>query len=436
MNPFEHLEHNSDHIHHGKSPKEMKRWSIVGAVAVAVILFYAGFMSGQYSTAEASKIQSIIVSVNGENGKPEVIEQTDFSIFWKAWNLVDQKFVQTKKTASTTPTTGQDRVYGAIKGMVDSLGDPYTTFFPPTEAAAFETEIEGNFEGVGMEMGVKDGILTVVAPLKGSPAEKAGILSGDKILEIDGKNSANISVDEAVKLIRGKRGTSVKLTVIRDNNVDKPLYINIVREVINLPTIDTKYDQRNGIFTIKVYSFSGQAASLFRNALRDFVNTKSNKLIIDLRGNPGGFLDAAVDMASWFLSPGKVVVTEDYGNGKEQTIERSKGYNIFSDNLQMVILIDGGSASASEIFAGALSEHGKAKLVGTKSFGKGSVQEYIKIDDKTSIKITVAKWLTPNGKSISDGGLTPDIEVKLSEEDLKNKRDAQMDKAIEILTSK
>lgn len=375
---------------------------------------------------EVGKIQTINASLNSTKDKPEDV---DFALFWKAWNTVNEKFVRTK-VASTT--TDKDKVYGAIKGMVESINDPYTVFFPPEEATSFESEIEGNFEGVGMEMGIKNEVLTVITPLKSSPAEKAGIRPGDRVIQIEGKITTDYSIDQAVKLIRGKKGTTVTLLIVREG-VEKPIEIKIVRDTINLPTIDTKLDPKTNIFTIKLYTFSAQSAALFRNALREFVDSKSNKLILDLRGNPGGFLDAAVDMASWFLAPGKTVVMEDYGNGKTQVVERSRGYNIFNENLRMVILIDGGSASASEILAGALSEYGKAKLVGTKSFGKGSVQEYIKLNSETALKVTVARWMTPNGKSISEGGLTPDVEVKLTAEDVTAGRDPQMDKAIELL---
>lgn len=282
-----------------------------------------------------------------------------------------------------------------------------------------------------MELGSKDNILTVIAPIKSSPADKAGIRSGDRILKINDTITVNVSVEEAVKLIRGDKGTSVRLTIGREG-ID-PFEVTLVRDVINLPTLDTDYNRQTGIFTIKLYSFSANSSTLFRNALRDFVATGSNKLILDLRGNPGGYLDAAVDMASWFLPAGKVVVREDYGSKQEEVAEKSKGYNIFSDDLKMVILIDNGSASASEILAGALSEYGKATLVGTRSFGKGSVQEFLKLDDNTALKITIARWLTPNGVSISDGGLTPSVEVKLTAEDVKAGNDLQMKKAIELL---
>ncbi len=409
-----------------EQPQSNKALLSLGLILVLLGTFYFGFVSGQSQTVEASKFLQVAPGITAEGAAST---DADFALFWKVWNLVDEKFAQTK-VASTT--TDKERVYGAIKGMVDSMGDPYTTFFPPQEATAFETEIDGNFEGVGMEMGIKDEVLTVVTPLKNSPAERAGIKSGDKVIQINGQVTQGMSIEQSVKLIRGKKGTPVSLTVAREGE-SAPIELTIVRDVINIPTIDTKFNQQNGIFTISLYNFSAQSASLFRSALRDFVNSKSNKLILDLRGNPGGFLEAAVDMASWFLPTGKVIVSENYSNGAGEVVERSRGYNIFNSNLKMVILVDGGSASASEILAGALSEYGVAQLVGTKTFGKGSVQEYIKVNNETALKVTVARWLTPQGRSISEGGLTPDVEVKLTAEDVKAGKDLQMEKAIEIL---
>lgn len=408
------------------NPNENKTLVSVGFVIVLIAVFLFGFISGKSQTVEASKIEAISQSLNGTKDKPK---EVDFELFWKVWNTVNEKFV----SSATTTKSDTDRVYGAIKGMVDSMGDPYTTFFPPQAAKVFESEIEGNFEGVGIEMGIKDKTLTVVTALKNSPAEKAGIKSGDKIIKIDQVSTEGMTMEEAIQKIRGKKGTTVVFSVYREGQ-ESLLEIGIVRDVITLPTIDTKYDRQTNIFTIRLYNFSAQSAPLFRNALRDFVNSKSNKLILDLRGNPGGYLDAAVDMASWFLPPGKVVVREFYGAGKPETVEKSAGYNIFNDDLKMVILVDGGSASASEILAGALQEHGRAKLVGSKTFGKGSVQEYIKVTEDTALKVTIAKWLTPNGKSISQGGLTPDYEVNLTPEQVKAGQDLQEQKAIEVLS--
>lgn len=405
------------------SPFKEKVLANISPVFIAAILvvpaFGVGFFSGRANPAEASYVIS-----STQN------KSVDMSLFWKAWALLDEKYVDTNP-ATSTAKTNEERVYGAIAGMVGALEDPYTSFFTPQEAEEFQTQIEGNFEGVGMELGIKDGILTVISAIKSTPAERAGILSGDKILKIDDTVAVDLPVDKAVKLIRGKKGTTVKLTIGREDK--EPFEVSVVRDVINLPTIDTKYDQKTGIFTIRLYSFTANSSTLFRNALRDFVATNSNKLILDLRGNPGGYLDSAVDMASWFLPSGKVVVREDYGRNQPETVEKSKGYNIFSPNLRMVILVDGGSASASEILAGALSEYGIATLVGTKTFGKGSVQEFLPLDDNTALKVTVARWLTPNGVSISANGLTPKVEVKVSADDIKNNDDKQMQKAIELL---
>lgn len=362
-------------------------------------------------------------------------DKVDFAPFWKVWEILDQKFVLTKKasttlTLKTATSTDQDKVWGAIGGLTASLGDPYTVFFPPEESKSFETEISGNFEGVGMEIGIKDNMVTVVAPLKGNPAQRAGVLAGDKIISIDGQSTINMSVDKAVKLIRGKLGTKVKLTMVREGKKE-PIEFVIIREVINTPTVDTEI--KGGVFVIKLYNFYSSSTDLFRKALREFIESGSDKLVLDLRGNPGGYLDAAVDMASWFLPLGKVVVSEDFGKNASGQIYRSKGYNIFNGNLKMVILVNGGSASASEILAGALREHNIAKLVGEKTFGKGSVQEVVKITTETSLKVTVARWLTPLGHSISEDGLTPDIEVKMTSEEFLKGKDLQMEKAIKYL---
>jgi carboxyl-terminal processing protease len=325
----------------------------------------------------------------------------------------------------------QEKVWGAIKGLVEAYGDPYTVFMPPTEAKMFEEDISGNFSGVGMEVGEKEGIITVITPLKNTPADKAGINAGDQVVKIDDTATNGMTVDEAVRLIRGEEGTKVKLTIIPKDG-EEPKEVSLTRAVITIPALETEL-REDKIFVIKLYSFSAVSSSLFRDALREFIGAKTNKLIIDLRGNPGGYLDASIDMASFFLPSGKVVVKEDFGGDKEEKAYRSKGYNIFNDNLKMVILVNGGSASASEILAGALQEHGVAKLVGEKTFGKGSVQELVNITPDTYLKVTVARWLTPNGRSISKEGLVPDYPVaRGSDENV----DPQMQKAVELLLAK
>jgi carboxyl-terminal processing protease len=394
------------------------------ALVIFLIAFSFGYFVGGNGYASSKQTANII---NKTEGKPDEI---DFAPFWKAWNVINEKYVPTNGT-STEPVDDQVKVYGAIEGMVKSLGDPYTTFFPPEEAKEFSQAISGQIEGVGMEVDVKNGVLTVISPVKGTPAYNAGVKPGDQILKIDDVATSGLSTEEAVKHIRGQKGTSVKLTMLRAGDKE-PRVLNIVRDVINIPTVDT--ETRGDVFIIRLYSFSATSPNLFREALREFVQSGKFKLVIDLRGNPGGYLEAAQDMASWFLPTGKVIVSEDFRNEKDKQVFRSKGYNIFNENLKLAILIDGGSASASEILAGALHDHGVATLVGAKSFGKGSVQELVDITDKTSLKVTIAKWLTPNGISISHNGLTPDVVVKLDEKKyLEDKTDTQLNKALEIL---
>lgn len=402
------------------------RNTTITIIVVIGVIFLSGFYVGKNSKSDSEKITNL-TNKYGTNGESD---QVDFEAFWKAWSLIDEKFVPASTTAIDKNDT-QARVYGAISGMVKSLGDPYTVFFPPVESKSFNEEISGQIEGVGMEVGVKDEILTVIAPIKGTPAYNAGIKAGDKILKVDETLTNTLNTEEAIKLIRGKKGTAVKLTLLRDEG--EPFEVSVVRDVINLPTVDTEV--KNGVFVIHLYSFSAISPNLFRDALRDFVESGRTKLIIDLRGNPGGYLEAAIDMASWFLPAGKVVVKEDFKDAEDTQIFRSKGYDIFNENLKMAILIDGGSASASEILAGALREHGVATLVGAQSFGKGSVQELMEITGDTSLKVTVARWLTPDGNSISDGGLTPDVVEEFDEEQFLNGVDNQLMKAIEVINA-
>jgi len=388
------------------------------AVPVIVITFLLGAYVGNKKNS-----QSI---ADSRLTNTDLVESAQFDAFWKAWNILDEKYVE------AASTTAEARVWGSIKGLAASYGDPYTVFFPPVESKSFQEDIAGNFEGVGMEIGIKENQLLVVTPIKDSPAEKAGVKAGDLIIKIGDKATNDMSVDQAVKLIRGTAGTSVTLTFL-PKGASKTVERVLVRQVIAIPTIETS-TKPGGIFVIRLYSFSAQSANLFRGALREFVLSGNNKLILDLRGNPGGYLDAAWDMASWFLPAGQTVIIEDFGKNAEQKFYRSKGYNIFTNKLKMIILADGGSASASEILAGALQEHKVAKIVGTETFGKGSVQELVGITSNTSLKVTIARWLTPNGHNLSHAGLKPDYEVKITDKDVAAKNDSQMNKAVELLS--
>lgn len=382
--------------------------------------FVLGFEVGKEKTVPANHNKEVKQVATQASG-------LDFAPLYATLEALDERFVPT--TASSTTPTNKEKVWGAIEGLVATYGDPYTIFFPPEETKAFEEEVRGDFEGIGMEIAIKDEILTVVTPLKNTPAERAGFKPGDQILKIDKTFTTGMTVEEAVKKIRGPRGTAVTLVVKRNGGVED---IVVTRDVIEIPTIETKL-RDDGIFVISLYNFSANSSNLFRNALREFIVSGSDKLVLDLRNNPGGYLESAVDMASFFIPSGKAVVIEDSGKKEKQKVTRSKGYDVFTDKLKMVVLMNGGSASASEILAGALKEHGIAKLVGEKSFGKGSVQELIEITPETALKVTIAKWLTPNGKSISENGLEPDVKVTISKKDAEKKIDAQMEKAVEIL---
>lgn len=396
--------------------------------------FFGGFILGSTGTAR-EMLPAAVAQTLGVDAPPEGV---DFSPVWKAWAVMDEKFVPASvptTTASTSEpviagTPDEKRVYGMIQGLAESLGDPYTYFLPPVEQKQFQEDLSGNFEGVGMEIAVRDGALVVVAPLKGTPAERAGMKPGDILLKINGADTRGMDVTSAVNLIRGPKGTEVTILVAREG-WSEPKDIKVMRDVINIPVLETKVV--DGVFVIGLHNFTSNSPLLFRQALREFVASGNSRLIIDLRGNPGGYLEASVDMASWFLPSGKIVVTEDYAGNSENVDHRSRGYDIFNQNLKMVILVDKGSASASEILAGALRHWDKAQLVGTATFGKGSVQELIPITSNTALKVTVARWLMPDGVQIPKDGIKPDVEVKVTEEDVEAGRDAQMQKAVDIL---
>ena len=402
------------------------------ATTTTAFIFIAGFTSGFLIERQAVH-RGISNALVGEIAPPAGV---DLSPVWKAWNIIDSNFVPaavatSSPLATTTEARNQDRVWGLIQGLAMSLNDPYTFFLPPVENESFAQDMSGAFEGVGMEIAVKNEILTVVSPLKGTPSEKAGIKADDQILKIDGADTKGLDVSAAVKKIRGPKGTTVVLYIFRAG-WSMPREISVVRDVINVPIVNTK-KRDDGIFVVSVAQFTSNSPDLFRNALREFVQSGSTKLILDLRGNPGGYLEAAVDMASWFLPAGKIVVTEDYAGHESNVIHRSLGYDIFNENLKMAILVDRGSASASEILADALRHWKVGKLVGTDTFGKGVVQELFDITPDTSLKVTVARWLGPDGEQIPLTGLIPDVMATTSDEAIKAGEDPQMDAAVKLL---
>ena len=398
----------------------------VSFALVAALAFGAGLAIGGNGSA-SSIISRVPLIGDGLDATPN--PSADFTDFWKAWNALETHYVITN--ASSTLPSVKERIFGAIEGLASSYGDPYTLYFPPKEAKSFAESISGSFAGVGMEIDVKDGVLTVVAPLKGTPAEEAGIKAGDFIVMIDGKSTDGLSVDKAVAQIRGPVGTTVKFTIIRDG---KPLDIKIVRDIIQVPETEDGLDEESGVYHIALYQFTASSEDLFNRAFTRFKNSDSRRLVVDLRGNPGGYLDSAVGIASHFLPRGATIVTEDSNGKGESQVHTSRGYNDAPVGTKIVVLIDGGSASASEILAGALQDAKRATVIGTKSFGKGSVQTLIDLGDG-SLKVTVARWITPDGHWIMDNGITPDIIVPFASTDAATKRDPQMLRAVQFLTT-
>lgn len=391
--------------------------TIIFIIVISGGSFYFGYRKG----AQVSQTISIQGVTNLTNGKPQEI---DFSIFWETWNQLKAKYVDQN-------IDNQKLIYGAINGLVNSLGDPHTNFFPPADAQQFQEDVNGSFGGIGAEIDVRNNQLQIVAPIKGTPTERAGLRAGDKILKIDETLTDGLTTDQAVKIIRGEPGTKVTLTIMRDG-WSTPKEITLVRDIIEVPTLEWKMLDNN-IAYIHLYNFYQNAPSNFYQAAVEIYAKNPKAIIFDLRNNPGGYLEASIDISGWFLKPGDLIVSEQFRSGAKQEF-RSSGNGVFK-NLPIVLLVNGGSASASEILAGALKDNRKIPLVGEQTFGKGTVQEVVPLTGGSSLKVTIAHWLLPSGHVIEKNGLTPDYIVTLTEDDIKNNLDPQLDKAIEIANS-
>jgi len=359
------------------------------------------------------------------NQEGELIE-ADFSVFWEAWRQLERHFLETEKIDY------QKMVYGAAEGMVKSLGDPYTAFFSPKETDEFNEELSGKYEGVGMYVDIRDEQVTIVSPITGTPADKAGLKAGDVIVKVDGAFTADLSIEEAVRLIKGQEGTFVELLIQRQGWTEFKEF-KVQRAKIKIPTLEWEVVD-NEIALVSMYQFNQILTNEFNKAALGILNSGIKKIILDLRNNPGGYLEVSQNLAGWFLEKGKVVVWQETRDEEEpREAYKSGGPGALKD-FGIVVLINQGSASAAEILAGALRDHLGTKLVGEKSFGKGSVQEQINLADGSSLKVTIAKWLTPDGNLIDGEGLAPDIEVEMPpEEELEIGEDPQLEKAIEIL---
>jgi carboxyl-terminal processing protease len=400
---------------------------------LSVFLVAAIFGIGYYFGIKGfvAKVESP-VAVRITRIPPPDKEDLDFSLFWKVWDVLHSKYYDKSKVVDS------ELVYGAIRGMTAAIGDPYTVFLSPRENKMVEEDLKGSFEGVGIQIGFKKDQLAVIAPLPGSPAEKAGILAGDYILEIkdDSKglniSTNGISITEAVEAIRGKSGTVVTLVLAREGR-EKPIEVKLVRESIDVPSVTLSYPgEKKDIAYVKLVKFTQETVSEWENAVSQLViNPDLKAVIIDLRNNPGGYLQAAVDISSDFLETGDLVVKEVFGNYLDQEYKVTKLGRL--RKVELALLVNQGSASASEIFAGAMRDYKRAIIIGNRTFGKGTVQEPEQLDKGSGLHITVAKWLTPKGIWVDGDGLQPDIEI---DENPDTKEDEQLQKALEELTQK
>lgn len=398
-----------------------KFWHRNVAVFLVVLLLLTGTFYSGYSFGQKGKSIGIGPKdvVNTEVGKPSDI---DFSVFWEAWNKM--------KNESVAKPDTKTMIYGAISGMISSINDPYTTFFTPEDNKRFRDDIQGSFDGIGVELIAKNGMPTVVAPLSESPAAKAGMKAGDIIYEVDGTKTATIGFNETISKIRGLKGTKVNLKIVRAG-VDQPLSIDVVRDTITVKSVTWENKDTGGkrIMYVKVRQFGDDTDKLFADFVESAVAAKPDGIVIDLRNNPGGYFEAAVNLSSYFVDGGTVVQQQDK-NGQKQEFGTTK--KAVLKDIKTAVLVNGGSASASEIFSGALKDRKAGVLIGEQTFGKGSVQELVNLSDESAVKITVAKWLTPNGTGINGVGITPDIVIKNSDT---GTPDLQLNRALEYIVT-
>jgi carboxyl-terminal processing protease len=402
-----------------------KHFKVFITVILICVSFYGGFSYSQYKSAKSSSKQ-VIENIFSKTRSEEAPKNVDFGLFWEAWNTLNEKYVDKSKLNQTK------MIYGAISGMIKALDDPFSSFMNPEESQQFSDDMQGTFEGIGVEIGLKNGILTVISPLEGTPAANAGLRAGDKIIKIGDTVTSDMSTDEAVSKIRGPKDTEVVLTVLREKD-NNPKEIKIMRGTINVKSVKLEFKD-NGIAVVKISKFGDDTTSEFNKVASQIASAGSKGIILDLRNNPGGYLESAIDISSKFVPEGEVVVSEEDRNGKKDDYT-ARGGSIL-EGIPVVVLVNGGSASASEITAGALRDDLGAPLIGKKTFGKGSVQQLEKLSGGSTLRVTVARWLTPNGDYIMEKGIDPNIDVEFSEEDYNNDRDPQFDKGVEVLKEK
>ena len=368
----------------------------------------------------ATSTAGTLKNANGEI--PEYLtKDVDFNLFWEVWNLVRNKYYD-----QNIPET--QLFYGSLAGIVASLGDSYSVFMTAQDTNNFEEELKGNFEGIGAEIGIRNNVLTVISPLPDTPALRAGLRAGDVILKINDQDTSGMSLDKAISLIRGQSGTAVTLEIYREG-LKEAKKIKITREPITVKSVAWEF--KDEVVYIKIRQFNDDTTPLFNDAILDILRqSRVRGIILDLRYNPGGYLQAAIDMAGEWIDC-ETVVVEKLRDGSEIKHQANRPARLA--DFKTVVLVNGGSASGSEIVAGALQDFKKATLIGTKTFGKGSVQDLTTLSDGSSIKLTIAKWFTPQGRSIQEQGIEPDLKVDISEEDFNKNKDPQLDRARELL---
>ncbi len=410
-------------MHHGTFSETRRKPRAVIILFLIVFIgfaFSSGWFLGKEQGVRAAVPRGEGLVLNQDEVSETLADNVEFGQFWDVWNLVKEKYYQ-------QPVSDKELFYGAIEGMVAAAGDPYTTYFDPEAAADFQSMLSGSFSGIGAEIGMKEEQLVVVSPLAGSPAETAGIRAGDAIVMIDTVETYGISVEKAVSLIRGEKGTTVVLSVVHEGD-DVLTEVSIVRDTITIDSVKWSVDEQ-GIALISIFTFNDDTTELFNNAINDILSKGATRIILDLRGDPGGLLTAAIDVASAWVGYETVVVEKEQDDAKSFS-------GVSAPRLQgipTVVLVNGGSASASEIVAGALQDYKFATVVGTQTFGKGSVQDYRELEDGSAVKITIAEWYTPNGRSINETGITPDVIVDFTREEALANHDPQKEKAIELL---
>lgn len=407
-----------------KLPKSLRKKDtgvlsfVIQFLTVAAAFFIIGFVVGQHKFSFGTK--GAIPQINFTNQVAPGNQNVDFSLFWKVMETLPQRYID--KSA----IDGQKLLYGAISGMVKSLGDPYTAFLDPKQNEAVNDELSGSYEGVGIQIGFnKDKRLVVIAPLKGTPAETAGVKPKDLVLKIDTRDTFDMTLPEAVDLIRGRAGTKVKLVLLHEGE-EKSYEKEIERAHIDVKSVELEFKEVKGkqIAIVHVTRFGEKTDSEWDTAISQALDKKAGGIVVDVRNNPGGLLSSSVHLGSEFVKG--TIVKQQSGDGSTQALGADRVGRMLSTPI--VVLINGGSASASEIFAGAIKDNKRGKVIGEKSFGKGTVQDVVNFAGGSSLHVTIAKWLTPNGSSIHGVGITPDIEVK---NETGNDKDLQLEKALE-----